>query len=64
MEDLTTLQESLFQAAKMTKSCSSEDMYSSVKSLMNLEEGLRKIEKTYFQAIKITKNNATNARYL
>jgi hypothetical protein len=38
MKDFTTMQEWLFQAAKMMKSCSSEAMYSSAKSLMNLEE--------------------------
>jgi hypothetical protein len=49
--------ESLFQAANMTKSCSSETMYSSAKSLMNLEE-------FHFQATERPNRGFVNARYL
>jgi hypothetical protein len=45
VEVLTTRQESLFQAAKMKKSCSTEAMYYSGKILMTIEE-------SYFQATK------------
>jgi hypothetical protein len=38
VEDLTTGQESLFQAAKMPKTCSTGTMYSSTKSLIPVEE--------------------------
>ena len=38
VEDLTTRQESHIQAAKMTKSCLTDAMYSSTKGLMTLEE--------------------------
>ena len=38
LEDLTTRKKSLFQAAKMTKRCSTKALYSPTKSFMNLEE--------------------------
>jgi hypothetical protein len=57
MEDLATLQESRFQAAKMTKRCSRRAMYSSAKSLMYLEEN-------HCQATKWQNSGFVAARYL
>jgi len=38
LEDITTRKKSLFQAAKMTKRCSTKALYSPTKIFMNLEE--------------------------
>jgi len=57
VEDLTTRQESLFQTVKMTKSCSTETMFSSAKGLMTLEE-------SHFQATTRPNRGFTDARYL
>jgi len=46
VQDITTRQESFFRTAKMTKSCSTEAMYSSAKSFMTLEESQYKATKT------------------
>jgi hypothetical protein len=46
LKDLTTLQESLFQASKMTKSCTSEALYISTMSHMTLEESHCQATKT------------------
>jgi hypothetical protein len=57
LEDLTTWQEWLIQASKMTKSCTSETLYISTKSVMNLEE-------SPYQATKRPDRGFVNARYL
>ena len=55
VEDLTTRQESLFETAKVTKSCSTEAMYSKTKNLMTLED-------TQFQSNKRPKRGFVDAR--
>jgi hypothetical protein len=57
MEDLTTWQVSLFQASKVTKSCTSEALYSSAKNLMTLGE-------SHNQVSKRPKRGFVIARYL
>jgi hypothetical protein len=56
LEDLTTRHESISQVSKMTKSCTSEALYSSAKSLMKLE--------FHWQASKRPNRGFANARYL
>jgi hypothetical protein len=57
VEDLTTGQESLFQAAKLPKSYSTGTIYSSAKSLMPLEE-------SNFQATERPNRGFVDVRYL
>jgi hypothetical protein len=57
LEDLTTWQESLFQAAKLTKICTSEALYISTKSLMTFEE-------SHCQATRRPKKGFVKATYL
>jgi hypothetical protein len=54
VKDFTILQKSLFQAAKMMKSCSPEVMYSSAKVLMTPEQ-------SHLQAAKMPKRGSVDA---